>query len=69
MPFIRSCPFCGREPKLETFEVGVFWCRNNVYAVRCDCTCMVHYDAESGYGWWTADEAIAAWNTRSEDVG
>lgn len=68
---LKPCPFCGREAKLFVSDNGV--------CVRCtreSCGCRTrYYDDVSSYivdGWreyetTAVDDAIEAWNRRTED--
>lgn len=54
---IKPCPFCQASPEVGFAKPG----RMNAY-VRCYCEV-----GPSVYGRISADEAIAAWNTRAPD--
>ena len=54
---LKPCPFCGSEAHIEERKMVRIW-----YEVRCD-----NCDAGTGI-WKTPDEAIKAWNTRSQRV-
>lgn len=64
---LLRCPFCGGEPALESWEMSPFEKMNieNIdgrwYAVFCTNCC-----AEAG-GCTSADDAVKAWNMRTED--
>ena len=49
---LLPCPFCGREPKYESFNDEFF----NIHRIKCKCG--IFYDAP------TKESALEWWNTR-----
>lgn len=66
---LKSCPFCGGKPKLESWEMSPFEKINiennsgNWYAVFCTDCCS------EGSSCTTAIDAINSWNTRIKMQG
>lgn len=52
---LKSCPFCGNKSPYSSYDSEL-----NVFSIRCE-----KCDARGGYR-KTVDEAVAAWNGRSE---
>ena len=63
---LKPCPFCGGEAKLSTYY--------DFYKAHCNSdNCLAEVsvgDVYNGVGKWygSVAEAIAAWNTRADDV-
>ena len=54
---VLPCPFCGGEPRVQSFKRNGWWHR-----VRCVGDCPIHPET---YTYHSLDEALAAWNHRA----
>jgi hypothetical protein len=70
LPDFLPCPFCGREPALQK-DIRYPRPENepkDAYEVVCNTRGCVMYHVDNNY-WLTPEEAIKAWNTRTQTAG
>ena len=65
---LKKCPFCGGRVGIDTTSSNTS--SEGIYMIECDgcgmATSFATADKGGGYRHATKDEAIAAWNRRSE---
>ena len=63
----KSCPFCGHEPQVSSYEYHLP--SGKVYATQWRVECMDDLcptQPTTDWHYFTREEAIAAWNRRDE---
>ena len=69
MEELKPCPFCGGEANIIKNEHPRLHrpIKNGLYHVECcECNVMIGYDTDYGGQFDTKEEAIKAWNKRTE---